>query len=87
MIPFADGRASFGVVAEEDFFEKYGYDGSVDYDLEALQKRILADDPSLSHVLRNAKHDTPMRTLVGYSADVKHLASHNYHFWAMQVSF
>ncbi|MDV2454153.1 MULTISPECIES: NAD(P)/FAD-dependent oxidoreductase [Acinetobacter] len=78
LIPFADGRASFGVVAEEDFFEKYGYDGSVDYDLEALQKRILADDPSLSHVLRNAKHDTPMRTLVGYSADVKHLASHNY---------
>ena len=78
LIPFADGRASFGVVAEEDFCEKYGYDGSVDYDLEALQKRILADDPSLSHVLRNAKHDTPMRTLVGYSADVKHLASHNY---------
>lgn len=78
LIPFADGRASFGVVAEEDFFEKYGYDGSLDYDLEALQKRILADDPSLSHVLRNAKHDTPMRTLVGYSADVKHLASHNY---------
>ena len=78
LIPFADGRASFGVVAEEDFFEKYGYDGSLDYDLEALQKRILADDPSLSHVLRNAKHDTPMRTLVGYSADFNHLASHNY---------
>ncbi|MGE8684764.1 MAG: NAD(P)/FAD-dependent oxidoreductase [Acinetobacter sp.] len=78
LIPFADGRSSFGIVAEQDFFEKYGYDGSADYDLEALQKRILADDDSLSHVLRNAKHDTPVRTLVGYSADVKHLASHNY---------
>lgn len=78
LIPFADGRSSFGVVAEQDFFEKYGYDGSPDYDLEALQKRILADDESLSHVLRNAKHDTPVRTLVGYSADVKHLAAPNY---------
>ncbi len=78
LIPFADGRSSFGIVAEQDFFEKYGYDGSTDYDLEALQKRILADDVSLSHVLRHAKHDTPVRTLVGYSADVKHLASNNY---------
>ncbi|OTG80908.1 FAD-dependent oxidoreductase [Acinetobacter sp. ANC 5054] len=78
LIPFADGRSSFGVVAEQDFFEKYGYDGSPDYDLEALQKRILADDVSLSKVLRNAKHDTPVRTLVGYSANVKQLASHNY---------
>ena len=78
LIPFADGRSSFGIVAEQDFFEKYGYDGSADYDLEALQKRILADDDSLSHVLRNAKHDTPVRTLVGYSADVKHLAARNY---------
>ncbi|WP_374664730.1 NAD(P)/FAD-dependent oxidoreductase [Acinetobacter sp.] len=78
LIPFADGRSSFGIVAEQDFFEKYGYDGSPDYDLEALQKRILADDASLSQVLRNAKHDMPVRTLVGYSADVKHLAAPNY---------
>ncbi len=78
LIPFADGRASFGVVAEEDFFEKYGFDGSSNYDVAALQRRILADDEALSHVLRNAKFDTPVRTLVGYSADVKHLAQRNY---------
>ena len=78
LIPFADGRCSFGVVAEQDFFEHYGFDGSADYDLEALFKRILADEESLSHVLRNAKFDTPVRTLVGYSADVKHLAERNY---------
>ncbi len=78
LIPFADGRASFGVVAEEDFFEKYGFDGSSDYDVAALQRRILADDEALSYVLRNAKFDTPVRTLVGYSADVKHLAQRNY---------
>jgi flavin-dependent dehydrogenase len=77
LIPFADGRSSFGVVAEQDFFEQYGFDGSAD-DVEALLKRILADDESLSQVLRNAKFDTPVRTLVGYSANVKHLADHNY---------
>ena len=78
VIPFADGRSSFGVVAEQDFFAQYGFDGSADDDLEALFKRILADDESLSHVLRNAKFDTPVRTLVGYSANVKHLADRNY---------
>ena len=78
LIPFADGRASFGVVAEEAFFVKYGFDGSSDYDVAALQRRILADDEALSQVLRNAKFDTPVRTLVGYSADVKHLAQRNY---------
>lgn len=78
VIPFADGRSSFGVVAEQDFFAQYGFDGSADYDFEALLKRILADDESLSQVLRNAKFDTPVRTLVGYSANVKHLADRNY---------
>ncbi len=78
LIPFADGRSSFGVVAEQEFFEKYGFDGSADEDVEALLKRILADDESLSQVLRNAKFDTPVRTLVGYSANVKHLAERNY---------
>lgn len=77
LIPFADGRSSFGVVAEQDFFEQYGFDGSTD-DVEALLKRILVDDESLSQVLRNAKFDTPVRTLVGYSANVKHLADRNY---------
>lgn len=78
LIPFADGRSSFGVVAEQDFFEQYGFDGSADADVEALLKRILADDESLSQVLRNAKFDTPVRTLVGYSANVKYLADRNY---------
>ena len=78
VIPFADGRSSFGVVAEQDFFAQYGFDGSADHDLAALFKRILADDESLSQVLRNAKFDTPVRTLVGYSANVKHLADRNY---------
>ncbi|HAV2735900.1 TPA: tryptophan 7-halogenase, partial [Acinetobacter baumannii] len=78
LIPFADGRASFGVVAEQDFFDKYMVENAEDNEPEAMFKRILADEPSLSHVLRRAKFDTPVRTLVGYSANVKHLAGHNY---------
>lgn len=79
LIPFADGRASFGVVAEESFFNQYGYKDSLDKDdLSMLLKRILSDDPALSHVLKDAVFDTDVRTLIGYAADVKHLAQRNY---------
>lgn len=78
LIPFADGRASFGVVAEQDFFDRYHGDDATQNEPEALLKRILADDPALSSVLQQAKFDTPVRSLVGYSANVKHLAGRNY---------
>ena len=78
LIPFADGRCSFGVVAEQDFFDHYQFDSTEPDALLALFKRILADEPSLSHLLRDMTFDTPMRTLVGYSADVKHLAGRNF---------
>ena len=38
-------------MAEQDFFAHYGFDAQQDIDLDALLKRILADDESLSHVL------------------------------------
>ncbi|MFT4021921.1 MAG: tryptophan 7-halogenase, partial [Acinetobacter sp.] len=79
LIPFADGRASFGIVAEQDFFDSYGYTGDDSaLTLQALFKKILADDVALSQVLQHAQFDTPVRTLVGYAADVKHLAHRNY---------
>jgi len=78
LIPFADGRASFGVVAEQDFFDHYQFEDSAENEPEALLKRILADEQSLSQILQQAKFDTPVRTLVGYSANVKHLAGRNY---------
>ena len=78
LIPFADGRSSFGIVAEQDFFEHYQFDDTNPETLLATFQRILADDPALSDVLRNMKFDTPVRTLVGYSANVKHLADTNY---------
>jgi flavin-dependent dehydrogenase len=78
LIPFADGRASFGVVAEQDFFDHYQLEDSTENEPEALLKRILTDEQSLSQILQQAKFDTPVRTLVGYSANVKHLAGRNY---------
>ena len=78
LIPFADGRCSFGIVAEQDFFDHYQFDDSSPETLQATFERILADESSLSHVLRNMKFDTPVRTLVGYSANVKSLADRNY---------
>ncbi|MEF9993154.1 MAG: NAD(P)/FAD-dependent oxidoreductase [Acinetobacter sp.] len=78
LIPFADGRASFGVVAEQDFFDHYQLEDSAENEPEALLKRILADEQSLSQILQQAKFDTPVRTLMGYSANVKHLAGRNY---------
>ncbi|HRA90644.1 MAG TPA: NAD(P)/FAD-dependent oxidoreductase, partial [Acinetobacter sp.] len=78
LIPFADGRASFGVVAEQDFFGHYQLNDPAQNEPDALLKRILADEQSLSQILQQAKFDTPVRTLVGYSANVKHLAGRNY---------
>ncbi|WP_445114976.1 NAD(P)/FAD-dependent oxidoreductase [Acinetobacter sp. WZC-1] len=78
LVPFADGRASFGVVAEQDFFDQYRFDNLEPEALLALFKRILADDPSLSQLLRNMQFDTPVRTLVGYSANVTQLFGHHY---------
>ncbi len=78
LIPFADGRSSFGIVAEQDFFDHYQFDSNEPEALQALFERILADEPALSQVLRNKKFDTPLRTLVGYSANVTQLAGRNF---------
>lgn len=78
LIPFADGRASFGVVAEQDFFAGYQRPEDSEQDYLPLFRRILADDPALSDVLQHAQFDTPMRKLVGYSANVKCLSGDNY---------
>ena len=78
LIPFADGRASCGVVAEPSFFEYYQQAGDSDDNYLPLFQRILADDEALSEVLRNAVFDTPMRKLIGYSANVSQLTGNNY---------
>ena len=66
-IPFAGGRCSQGVVAETSFLDRY--EGTPTERLQA----ILAEDPSLSALLADAKWDTPARQIVGYSANVEKL--------------
>ena len=66
-IPFAGGRCSQGVVAETSFLDRY--QGTPTERLQA----ILAEEPSLSALLANAKWDTPARQIVGYSANVEKL--------------
>lgn len=72
LIPFADGRCSIGVVAENNFLA--GYHGS---ETERLQ-RLVHEDPSSRRLLANANWDTPARQIVGYSCNVKALWGRGY---------
>ncbi|KFA91450.1 NAD(P)/FAD-dependent oxidoreductase [Archangium violaceum] len=71
-IPFSNGRCSLGVVAKREFLEQY--QGT---DTERL-KAIVAEDPSLSALLKDAVWDTPARALIGYAANVKSLWGRNF---------
>jgi len=66
-IPFSNGRCSIGVVAEQAFLAQYA--GTETERLRA----IVAEDPGLSALLKDAVWDTPARQIVGYSANVKSL--------------
>ena len=72
LIPFAGGRCSIGVVAETTFLAKYH--GS---DTERLQE-LVNEDPASQKLLENACWDTPARSIVGYSANVKSLWGKGY---------
>ena len=66
-IPFSNGRCSQGVVAAQDFLGQYA--GTETERLRA----ILAEDPGLCELLKDAEWDTPARQIVGYAANVKSL--------------
>ena len=66
-IPFSKGRCSLGIVAAQDFLSQYP--GTEMGRLRA----ILAEEPGLSGLLKDAVWDTPARQIVGYSANVKSL--------------
>lgn len=71
-IPFAGGRCSLGVVASSEFLSRYR--GT---DTERL-KALVAEDAVLSQLLQQAVWDTPARSIVGYSANVKSLFGRGY---------
>ncbi|BBM01203.1 NAD(P)/FAD-dependent oxidoreductase [Microbulbifer sp. GL-2] len=68
LIPFADGRASIGVVGEKEKISTWGQDP------EQILKGAIASAPELAKTLRNAKFDTEIQRIRGYSSDVTKLA-------------
>jgi flavin-dependent dehydrogenase len=77
-IPFADGRSSFGIVSEPEFFARYQCSDVNQNSNAALMQRILADDVALSGLLKQAVFDRPVHQLMGYSANVKQLFGRNF---------
>ncbi|WP_028007443.1 NAD(P)/FAD-dependent oxidoreductase [Solimonas flava] len=72
LIPFSNGKASMGVVAGEDFLQKYS--GSNDDKLWALHR----EDPQLADILKDAEQVFPAGLLRGYSANVKSMSGPGY---------
>jgi flavin-dependent dehydrogenase len=71
LIPFSNGRSSIGVVAEQTFYEP-----GADYG--AQLQSLIRQDLGLSRILKNARFDDKINTLVGYSANVKSLYGKGY---------
>jgi flavin-dependent dehydrogenase len=64
LIPFSNGHASLGIVATPEHHAKF--QGTLDERLWQL----IADEPKLAHLLRNAQQVRPVSELRGYSAKV-----------------
>lgn len=67
LIPFSNGRTSFGVVGGENAF------GLADADLMDTLRDMASQAPNLKRLLRHAVWDTPANKMGGYSASVKRL--------------
>ncbi len=73
LIPFSEGRASIGVVAEDAFLQKYP--GEITERLMAL----IAEEPGMKRMLRNAKPIWPAaREIRGYATAVSSLHGKNF---------
>ena len=72
LIPFSNGRCSFGVVGEAAVFNMPGLDR------DAVLRQFVRQEPGLAELLRNAVFDTPVNSIRGYSANVKSLYGKGY---------
>lgn len=72
LIPFADGRTSVGVVAEDWYFERLADDPA-----RALVQSV-EEEPALRQLLRKARYDTPVRRITGYARNVERLWGQGY---------
>jgi flavin-dependent dehydrogenase len=65
LIPFADGNSSLGIVATREFHAQFS--GSN----EERLWQLIAQEPKLKALLRNAKTVRPVGEIVGYASKVK----------------
>lgn len=72
LIPFSNGRCSLGVVAEPNFLQSPGDDQ------EQIFRRLIAQEPELAELLKNAVFDTKVNSIKGYSANVSSLYGEGY---------
>lgn len=72
LIPFSDGRSSFGVVGGRDLLS------GPDEDLMATLRALADAAPNLKRILRHAIWDTPANTIGGYAASVTRLHGPGY---------
>lgn len=68
LIPFADGTSSIGVVGEQHYFSQLD-----SLSEQQLLQHYIAQTPDLAVLLKDAQYTTPVRTITGYSANVKSL--------------
>ncbi|MET1081221.1 MAG: tryptophan 7-halogenase [Pseudomonas sp.] len=66
-IPFSQGRCSLGVVADATRYQ------GRPADLDACLRQFIEETPNLTRLFQHAQWDTPVRSLGGYSANVKSL--------------
>ena len=72
LIPFSNGRSSFGVVGGEERF------GGADADPMAVLRAMARAAPNLERILKHAVWDTPAGAIGGYSASVRRLHGPGY---------
>lgn len=72
LIPFSNGRCSLGVVAEPDIICSPGQDQ------QQVFQQLIAQEPTLARLLKNAVFDSNVNSIKGYSADVTSLYGKGY---------
>ncbi|KAF3981381.1 MAG: NAD(P)/FAD-dependent oxidoreductase [Methylococcales symbiont of Hymedesmia sp. n. MRB-2018] len=71
LIPFSNGRCSLGVIAKPELIDSLG-------NHQQAFQQLIAQEPNLTRLLKNAVFDTPINSLKGYSTDVSDLYGQGY---------
>lgn len=72
LIPFNNGRCSLGVVAKPEIIDRLGDNH------QQIFQQLIAQEPNLTELLKNAVFDTPINSLKGYSTNVDALYGQGY---------